>query len=165
VDRALRAAQQAHLLLAVLDRSRPFGEEDRQVAEACAGRPTVLLLNKCDLPSSLSEQDLALFSPLARFSVSCQNGEGLDSLRQWLHHHMEETAPAHELVITNERQHRALQTALHALLQAREKGASLGPEFLAEDLRTARKALVEITGELSSEAILDAIFSRFCIGK
>lgn len=78
---------------------------------------------------------------------------------------MEETAPAHELVITNERQHRALQTALHALLQAREKGASLGPEFLAEDLRTARKALVEITGELSSEAILDAIFSRFCIGK
>lgn len=165
VERALRAAQQAQLILAVLDRSRPFGEEDRQVAQACSGRPTVLLLNKCDLPPAISEQDMALFSPLARFSVSCQNGEGLDSLRQWLHHHMEETAPAHELIITNERQHRALQTALHALLQAREKGASLGPEFLAEDLRTARKALVEITGELSSEAILDAIFSRFCIGK
>ncbi len=165
VDRALRAAQDAQLLLAVLDRSRPFGDEDRQVAQTCAGRPTVLLLNKCDLPSALSEQDLSLFSPLARFSLSCHNGEGLDSLRQWLHHYMEETAPAHELVITNERQHRALQKASLALLQAREKGAALGPEFLAEDLRTARKALVEITGDVSSEDILDAIFSRFCIGK
>ncbi|MCB9643201.1 MAG: tRNA modification GTPase [Myxococcales bacterium] len=165
VQRALRAAGEAQLLFAVMDRSRSFDQEDREVAQVCAGRPTVLILNKVDLPPKMSQEDLSIFSPLATFSVSCQSGEGLESLRQWLHDYMEETAPAHELVITNERQHRALQKASACLEKALQQGATLGPEFLAEDLRSARQALVEITGQVSSEDILDAIFSRFCIGK
>jgi tRNA modification GTPase len=165
VARALQAAKEAQLLLAVIDGSRPCSEEDRRVAEACAGRPCLLILNKADLPRAFAEEDLAIFSPLARFEVSCQNGEGLDALRRYLQNYMEETTPAHELVITNARQAQALERATQALAHAREEGLALGPEFLAEDLRAAREALAEIIGTFSSEDILGAIFSRFCIGK
>ena len=165
VARALQAAKEAQLLLAVIDSSRPCSDEDRRVAEACAGRPCLLILNKADLPRSFAEEDLAIFSPLARFEVSCQNGEGLDALRRYLQTYMEETTPAHELVITNARQAQALERAAQALAHARKQGLALGPEFLAEDLRAAREALAEIIGTFSSEDILGAIFSRFCIGK
>lgn len=165
VSRALEAAEESHLILAVFDRSRPWSQEDDKVLAACEGKPAVLVLNKSDLPHQLEVTSFQDFDSLHTIEISCSSGEGIDTLREWLQSYTEQQTPSNEMVITNERQYQALQKALNALNHALLQGYELGPEFMAEDLREARKHLSHITGRVSTEDILDALFSRFCIGK
>lgn len=165
IDRALQAAERSHLLLAVLDRSVPWGPEDEKVAQVCQERPTVLLLNKSDLPSCLTQEHLDAFSPLVTLEVSCETDEGINELEVWLQEYLEGLAPASDVVLTNERQYQALKEALVFLEKSRTTGLALGPEFMAEDLRSARESLSQITGRVTSEDVLGTIFSSFCIGK
>jgi len=165
VGRALNAAEQANLLLAVVDLSRAWSEEDQQVLEACQGRPTVLICNKADLPREMPEEKLEAFQAVWRIETSCKEDLGIGDLRKRLHNYIEQETPAHELVISNERQRDALAQALHFAEKSMREGYELGPEFMAEDLRLTRNALSEITGQVSSEEILGTIFSSFCIGK
>jgi len=167
VGMALEAAQRAHLRLAVFDLSRPAGPEDQQVVSVCLGHPTCLILNKSDLPRRLEP---AAYAPLAEeavavCAVSCESGDGIPALLEAMRTYMVAQTPAGELMITNERQRDALARALDAVGHALSVGLSLGPEFVAEDLRAARRALAAITGAISSEDVLSAIFTRFCIGK
>ena len=83
-------------------------------------------------------------------------------LRSWLQNYTEQQTPSHEMVITNERQYQGLLEAYEFLQKAASHGYKLGPEFMAEDLRAARKSLAVITGQVSTEDVLDALFSRFC---
>ena len=71
-----------------------------------------------------------------------------------------------QIAISRERHRDALATALEALKNARTSALSLmPPEIVAVDIMAAAAALASITGEVSSEDILDAIFQNFCIGK
>jgi len=151
--------------LAVFDLSRPWTDEDEQVFDASKGIPTLVILNKSDLPQRLSMKKIESFSHLKSIKLSCLNGEGLEALRQWLKSYTEQQTPSSEMVITNERQYHALLEALDHLYHAKNEGYLLGPEFMAEDLRAARNSLASITGQVSSEEVLDALFSCFCIGK
>ncbi len=165
VSRALDAAQESHLILAVFDQSRPWSPEDDKVLQACQGKDTVVVLNKTDLPMQLNKEKLQQFDSLHTIEISCESGEGINTLREWMQEYTEQQTPSSEMVITNERQYQALREALQALEHALSQGYELGPEFMAEDLRAARQHLSHITGQVSSEDILDALFSRFCIGK
>ncbi len=71
-----------------------------------------------------------------------------------------------QIAISRERHRDALSTALEALKNARASSLSLmPPEIVAVDIMAAAAALGSITGEVSGEDILDAIFRDFCIGK
>ena len=71
-----------------------------------------------------------------------------------------------QIAITRERHREALATALEALTNARNAALSMmPPEILAVDIMAAAAALGSITGEVTGEDILDAIFRDFCIGK
>lgn len=165
VSRTLTALKDTHLVLAVFDRSRPWSEEDEQVLAACQSTPTLLILNKTDLPAQLALQKLASFPAIATIEISCNRGDGIQRLREWLQQYTEQQTPSHEMMITNERQYQALLRAQHFVQNALSQGYKLGPECMAEDLRCARNELSIITGQISTEDILDALFSRFCIGK
>ena len=104
-------------------------------------------------------------SPL---SISTVTGEGLDVLRQQIISRIlpDSLDASDGVMITNirhqdalERTHEALGQAVDAIKSEREQ------EFLAVDLRTAADALGEITGAITSDEVLDRIFSEFCIGK
>jgi tRNA modification GTPase len=73
---------------------------------------------------------------------------------------------AHEQIIVNERHHAALLATLASLREA-AVGVSGGvpAELIALNVRRALSALGEMTGEVTTDEVLDAIFSRFCIGK
>jgi tRNA modification GTPase len=170
IGRTLRSAAEADLLIAVFDASRRFEDDDARVLELCQGRAGVALLNKSDLPAMLSPADLlerGLGMPMLRFSAL--NAVGTPALRDELGRAVEALAaagPADAVAISRERHREALAVALGALRSARLSALSgMPPEIVAVDAAAASEALGALTGEVSTEDVLDAVFREFCIGK
>jgi len=170
IERSHAALGEADLVIAVFDSSRPLDDEDLAVARLCAGRAGVALLNKADLPqisgvAELREAGVAMPS----LSISALTGNGLPALRDELTRAVDTLgAPdgASELAISRERHRDALARALTSLRAARESVLGrMPPEISAVDITAAAEALGAITGEVTGEDVLDAIFREFCIGK
>jgi tRNA modification GTPase len=166
VRRAREKAAAADLVLLVIDGSRPLTAEDRMAMSLAPPERTILVRNKSDLPS------VAVAEPLGQFScqavVSVRQGAGLAALRvAVVAHFCGGGREAGAGVVLTERRHRdALSGALAALerfLVAQADGEPL--ECLAIEVRESLAALGQITGETTPDAILEQIFSRFCIGK
>jgi tRNA modification GTPase len=114
-----------------------------------------------------SKADLVERVPGPRLRTSARTGEGIEELRAAILAMLFPSAvEAETLLLTEERQWLKLIRAREELEQAaRAIEAELPPEIVTVPLRSATQALSELTGELTSEAVLDEIFSRFCIGK
>lgn len=168
--RSREAAADADLLLLVFDGHAGFGEEDRQVALALAGRPTLLLANKCDLGAAVARDMPALAGLPAAVAlpVSATTGEGLDALTARVRECLEGPggADAGGLVVTRARHRERLHaSAAHLLDAARAARNAVSPDLIASDARRGLDALGEIVGAVSSEELLGRIFERFCVGK
>ena len=166
VERSRRAMEEAGLILVVLDRSRPAGEEDRAlVRRAVELAPTILVLNKSDLPPALDvtkELDLAPAVP-----VSARTGAGLEELGARVAAVFPQAGAGEAgAVLTNARQAEAAQRALEALTAARAGfKAGITPDAVLTDVEAALAALGDLTGRTVREDVVDRIFSRFCVGK
>jgi tRNA modification GTPase len=126
-----------------------------------------MILNKIDIagPSALTVKDHRdLFSA----SISCKTHAGIDSFRSKL---LEIAIPQQStgttsVVVQNIRHKGALDNAFSDLSKALiSLEVGRGNEFISFDLRAAVDHLGEIIGVVTSEDILNNIFSRFCIGK
>ncbi|HEY6394901.1 MAG TPA: tRNA uridine-5-carboxymethylaminomethyl(34) synthesis GTPase MnmE [Candidatus Binataceae bacterium] len=182
IKRTKAAVDDADLLIAVFDSSRPLEPEDSEIARLCTDRIGVVLANKSDLrPRILSSElrDLGLTMPILPFSAI--RADGVSPLREELIRAVEAVAspPAAEhgrvrpmgvgvenIAISRERHRDALARALKAL-EAAEKSArsNMPPEIIAVDISAAADSLGSITGEIAGEDVLDAVFREFCIGK
>jgi len=168
VKRARKCMEEGDLVLVVLDRSRPLQEGDRVLVREVGGRG-VVVVNKIDLPGAWSQEDLGrVMVGRPTFHVSAKRGDGLESLKKALiemvgrGRRREGEIP----LVTNVRHYQALIGAKEALLRSLKAWQEgLSAEFVAADVKGALEALGEITGETTPEDVLDAIFSRFCIGK
>ncbi|WP_294263914.1 tRNA uridine-5-carboxymethylaminomethyl(34) synthesis GTPase MnmE [uncultured Sphingomonas sp.] len=100
--------------------------------------------------------------PAGAISVSGLTGEGLERLWSIVHAQIAGRLPPEDGSALNERQHALLSRAMGAVVAARDEQELL---LLAEQLRAARYALDQITGAAGTEAMLDQLFGRFCIGK
>jgi tRNA modification GTPase len=163
IARARAAEAVADLAIIVLDRSRPITDDDRALVTAAARRPHVVVASKCDLPSAGQPDDLLV----SALPVSAKHGNGLDDLRREIVRHLSASERLRDTpAITNARHVKLLSTAHEALrrasVAAREGTAE---EFVAADLAEARARLEEVTGARTPDDVLEAIFSRFCIGK
>lgn len=166
VERARRRMAHAALVLAVFDASASLTGEDRRLAESLAGRTAVAVLNKSDRPSAIDEGYIR-----ARFrhtvNLSAVSGQGLPALARAV----AEAAGAGQLdpgegILANQRQMECVARARRALdeaLDATETGVTL--DAVSVCVGGAADALAELTGEKASDAIIDRIFSKFCIGK
>ena len=173
IERTLRSARDADLLIAMFDSSRPLESPDLDVIRLTANRPGLAILNKRDLPAAISAEDLrrhGLTLPILPFSAI--NVEEAASLRAELTRAIaalvDPSAPTRndQIAISRARHRDALAMALEALKNAHNSALSmLPPEIVAVDIMAAASALGTITGEVSGEDILDAIFRDFCIGK
>lgn len=166
VRRAVRAREEADLILLVLDGSRPVEPLELEALErsrtAPQGERTVVVVNKSDLPDG-TRTELPGPAPLR---VSALTGEGLDTLRDELRRCLVGTGPLEDPIITNSRHAHALEQAARALERAvKASSDGLSEELLLEDLREAMRHVGTITGEFTTEALYDRIFSTFCIGK
>ena len=105
--------------------------------------------------------------PDSGLSVSSKTGEGLDALRSAINSHLfKEVGNSEDFWITSEREKACLEDALSGIDRALDlirKNPAV--ELLAFEMQVVRRALQSITGEISSEDILQSIFAGFCIGK
>jgi tRNA modification GTPase len=170
VERAQKEAEEADIVLLVMDYEEQYynGTEPmyNRLAEACQhmGIKLIKVWNKIDLyqseaPRSLAEGD--------GFYVSALKGDGIDFLRNGLSRVvLSDQFNESSVVVTNTRHRDALARAKRSLGLALDTlRAGRSGEFVALDLRAGLGALGEITGEVTTEDVLNNIFSKFCIGK
>lgn len=181
VQRSRSAASGADILLHVMDASvSPNVEEHlRRMSVHTDEQHFIPVLNKCDLLSSwpglkpiASSGGTALTVSGSgtdeAVAISARTGQGLDILRSRLAEVSagDTSLGSEEVCITSERHRDALEKAQSALARASAgSSAHSSEEYLAFDIREAAAALAEITGEVTTEEVLNHIFERFCIGK
>ncbi|RKZ21611.1 tRNA uridine-5-carboxymethylaminomethyl(34) synthesis GTPase MnmE [bacterium] len=158
IERAKRVLESADLVLFVVDGSQELSQEDMEIYEEIKEKQHLIIINKCDLGCRIKEFPGGL-------RISALTHEGMDRL----HEEIKKLLNPEELgdiLITHERHYNALRTALQYIEEA-EKGVEegRGEELIAEDVKFARETLSSLVGEITSEEILDEIFSNFCIGK
>ena len=166
VERSFAAMASAQVILAVLDGSRPLTEEDRAVIQKAAETaPTVLILNKADLPQQLDPS--ALPEGLPRLPVCAKTGAGLPALSQILAELLPDApdAPAGDL-LTNARQAGEAAAALDGVRAAKAAIAGgVTPDAVLTEIEAALNALGRLTGRALSADVTQRIFARFCVGK
>ncbi len=164
VERSRRAIREADFVLLVIDVSAPLTKSDQEIMDMLDEKEVLVVANKCDLPKMAEVEELS--RPFV--FTSALTGEGLQELEE----RMVSIAlggrvfTSDSLLVSNPRHKDALERAERSLAQA-EAGieASLPDDFITIDLTAALNALGEITGETVREELLEAIFSRFCVGK
>ena len=126
----------------------------------------LVVYSKSDL-RAFSDRNGASPIPDGGLSVSSKTGEGLDALRQAMNASLfKQSADAEDLWITSEREKACLEDALAGIDRALDLlRNNPAVELLAFEMQVVRRALQSITGEISSEDILQSIFAGFCIGK
>lgn len=162
IARARAAEEVADLVVVVVDRSRPLTEEDRALVAGRSGRARLVVANKCDLPAAWRPDHVE--SPV---QISATEGHGVVELRREIARRLSAGDRLHDTpAVTNTRHVELLsrsRAALHRAADAARQGTA--EEFVAADLADARASLEEVTGLRTPDHVLEAIFSRFCIGK
>lgn len=161
MDRTRKELGRADLILEVVDASESPGSAQRVSLPSGVEERRILLLNKADL-------GIAPGWPSEAVSISCQNGLGMEALRDAIRKALMEKGTqlgAHPVAI-NARHQACFQKVVErvqAAKQALQQG--LAPEYVALDLREALQSIGEVVGMVDVEQLLDVIFSSFCIGK
>jgi len=164
IRRSREALADASLVLVVLDATQPLNEEERRLLDAVQGRPALVAINKSDLKKAdLLANEIAGIPALR---TSAFTGEGIPALRERILALATGGAASEPGMLTSLRHHQAITTALSALADAAHANANSIPhEMILLDLYRALWALDSLTGQTTSDDILNLIFSTFCIGK
>ena len=166
VELARRRMERAALVLAVFDGSVSLSEEDRALADSLCGRAAIAVVNKADKPLVT---DMAWLN--TRFeqvvTLSAKEGAGVDDLTAAVARVTGvERLDAAQPVLTTERQRQCAATALTCLEEAAaalDSGLTLDAVSVSVD--GAIGAILGLTGERATEAVVDRVFADFCVGK
>jgi tRNA modification GTPase len=172
IEKTYQAIKQADVILFVVDGSQPIDKNDENIFKDLDRGKTLVCINKSDLVNPpippLEKGGEGGFEDSA-IKISALRGDGIDQLKKGLvqltqSHGCQEGLES--ILITSARHKEALDEAIKEVKCANSAvthGESA--EFVAHHLFAAHEALGRITGKVSTEEILDHIFSRFCIGK
>ena len=164
VEKAKKYAQDADLVIFVVDSSRPLDKNDDDIISLIQNKNVIVLLNKSDM-EQVVKPDLNKFSMV---SISAKNETGLDKLEHAIKDMFfnGEISFNEEIYITNVRHKTLLQEALDSLHMVKDGiNQGMSEDFLTIDLMTAYEKLGMIIGEEVEDDLADRIFSKFCMGK
>ena len=167
VEKSKTKINEADLIILMLDRSRALDEEDKEIINYVLDRKYIVLLNKTDLESQISDEDLRSLDSKHIIDISAKTGKGIDQLKQIIKDlFFKGEVVSKDVMITNTRHKEALIKAKASCEQAVVALKNTFAIDLASiDVRDAWSSLGEITGDTLEEDIIDKIFSEFCIGK
>jgi len=166
VDIAFRKLNEADLIIAVFDGSCPLCKDDFKILNQLRNKRCIAVINKSDKEIFLDEQIINKYIKNT-VAVSAKNNNGIENLQSAIENIFE----AFEInfdngTVSNERQKKCVDTSLSLIneaLSALESGVMLDAVTVLID--GALQSLLELTGEKASEAVVNEVFSRFCVGK
>jgi tRNA modification GTPase len=167
VDFSMRRLEAAHACLLVLDGSAALDQEDRFILETIRERRGIVVINKADLSQVIDINGVETLAPgKVVIQISAKEGYGIDGLKSSLRALLVDVDAEPDVVLTNVRHKAALEQAAEALEGAiGALDSRTPPEMVAVELQAAQEALGEIIGIVTSDDILERIFSDFCVGK
>ncbi|MBQ6387748.1 MAG: tRNA uridine-5-carboxymethylaminomethyl(34) synthesis GTPase MnmE [Ruminococcus sp.] len=166
VERARKKLGQCGLLLAVFDNSRELDGEDLDLMDLSSEVPTIAIINKSDLENQLDINKIKNKISNIVF-ISAAKGEGReDVIRAVEKIAGTDCLNPSEGILSNERQRSNVANALHSVTEART-ALEFGMTFdaITVSLEDAISELLEMTGEKTSEEVIDRVFHHFCVGK
>ncbi len=168
VDKALRIASDADLIIFVLDSSTGLDENDEAIMSFIQEKKAILLLNKSDLEPKITMDNIRKRTGHPLLSISVRENSGLEELSETIRTMFFDGALSlHEdIYITNDRHREAFANALQSLLLVQSSIENNMPEdFYSIDLMNAYEYLGKIIGEKVEEDLVNMIFREFCMGK
>lgn len=166
VNLARRRIDEAQLILAVFDLSESISDEDREIIAGIGDSPAIAILNKNDLPRAL-DTDIIHQNFKNIVTLSALDVDGVNKLSNAVKEAVSDGNLGAEIsLISNERQrthavnsHRYIDEAISSL----EGGITL--DAIGVTLELAAEELLKLSGKTVTEAVVEEIFSRFCVGK
>ena len=167
VERSRARINEADLIILMLDSNSGLCEEDKEIINQIRDKKYMILLNKSDLDSKLTKEDLKYLNCKNIFSISAKTGYGVDEVKKSIKElFFKGEISTNNVIITNTRHKEALIRAYESVVSAIDTLKNTFAIDLASiDVRNAWTFLGEITGDSLEENIIDKIFKDFCLGK
>ena len=168
VEKSKQFIEKADLVLLVLDASKELENEDIEVINQIKEnkKKVIVLLNKIDLNKKINLEGYNLENIV---EISAKDNIGIEDMQEKIYSYIVEEDvenSSEKLIITNIRHKTALEKTKDAIRNIFETiDMGLPMDLISVDLKEALDSLSEITGEISSEDILDHVFGNFCVGK
>lgn len=166
VQRAKDRLLSAGLIFAVFDASMPLSEDDLELLELLKNAPAVAVINKSDLESK-TDIDFIRSKVSHSVLISAKTGEGADALAAEVGEIVGTSGlDASQGILATERQYSDAASALRSVEEAID-ALNMGITYDAVTvvIEDAINCLLELTGERVTEAVVDKVFSHFCVGK
>ncbi|MGN1043947.1 MAG: tRNA uridine-5-carboxymethylaminomethyl(34) synthesis GTPase MnmE [Acutalibacteraceae bacterium] len=166
VEKAKTHMKNSEITLVVLDASAELSQQDKEILDSIDSSKSIILLNKCDEIKKINAADLSTYKTEI-VELSALKKTGMEKLKKCVENlvGVSKLDPS-DVVISNERQLAALKNAETVLKKAIEElklGITL--DAVTVLLQDALEKFMEFTGETVSEAVVNKVFSKFCVGK
>lgn len=167
VQKSKELIKEADLVLFVLDSSKDLTKEDMEIFNSINNSKVIGILNKIDIRKEL---DISKLSKIKKWiEISALEKIGIDNLEDEIYNYVVSGKiedSSEKLTITNIRHKSALEKtkqSVENIFETIDMGYPM--DLIAVDLNDAIDSLSEVTGEISSEDLLDHVFNNFCVGK
>ena len=169
IKKSKEIANDADLVIAIFDSSRDLTKEDIEILDITKNKKSIILLNKADLNSVLTEND-SRFKEITEnvIKISALNGEGLEKLYSLIlkMFSLEEINVDNDVIITNLRHKNLISRAIENVKKAKDTVEQNMPiDIIAIFVKDILEDLGNITGEIVTDDIINEIFAKFCLGK
>jgi tRNA modification GTPase len=152
IERSYKSIKSADVVLFLIDNT--YGENDQKLLAQIDKKNIIIVKNKADIDDSWENADIL---------ISVKSGRGVEELKEKIYNmFIDRKIISGGLLLTHSRHVAAVNKAYNSLKSSLEADQ---PDLMAMDLKEAWQALGEITGTTVSEAIIDRIFEKFCLGK
>lgn len=169
VEKALKIAEDADLVIAIIDNSKELDNEDIKILDIIKSKNAIIVLNKIDKEDKKAEnreEILKVNKPVVK--ISAVTKEGIEDLYNEIikMFNINKIEATNETVITNVRHKNQIDKAVKSIKEAINVAKERQTEdILAIYIKQTLEDLGEITGDNVSEDIINEIFSKFCLGK
>ena len=169
ITKSKEAANEADLIIAIIDSSKELSKEDIEILEFIKDKKAIILLNKMDLESKVSHEDISkIISNKEILDISALNKEGIEKLFEIISnmYKFNEIEIDDSVTITNNRHKIAIEKMIKSVEKAEEAISNAMPiDVVTIHITDILEEMGKITGESVSEDIINEIFKKFCLGK
>ena len=166
VDRAKQKVERAGLIFAVFDTSSPLEKADEDILDLCKGKRVIGVLNKSDLETKADTEKIKSVLPVC-VDLCALSGNGIDTLEEEASKLLcTNEINTSEAMLSTERQRKDAEQALEAIDRTiADLKNKMTYDAVNVSIDTAIEYLLEMTGKKVTDAVIDEVFSRFCVGK